>query len=402
MKDFESIVIEIYNKNKVLGFIDEPNYIKKNTNKLIGKYYKWDKSLPENIIFGINGSILFTNDSIYVNELTNRYKFSDFNSYGNRFSVQKILFSRRLYFTNKKDTTIEISNSISLTENEFNLLNSIIQSFISYQNKIKKELLDIKIRKEEEERKKYEEENEKYKEEKRRKENEEKRRKEIERVKLLEITKKEFIISYLKDGELEIPNYLDFENIVKKNQDKIIEIDRNYIQKFIKISVYLKSKKQNIFNLFTGIRNYNSRNDIFNLKQQNIDLLNEIKLFETLIFHSVNMVTSLINNDMFSFYEIYESLDKLGIFNSNWEKEIHENILGINYQLSSVNENLRNLNNNIINTLNQLSYIQQKSNQRLVDSVNHQLNEIGSNTRFNNHMIEKQIKNLDEINRKLG
>ena len=31
MKDFESIVIEIYNKNKVLGFIDEPNYIKKNT-----------------------------------------------------------------------------------------------------------------------------------------------------------------------------------------------------------------------------------------------------------------------------------------------------------------------------------------------------------------------------------
>jgi hypothetical protein len=402
MKDFESIVIEIYNKNKVLGFIDEPSSIKNSTNKLIGKYWKWDKSLPENIIFGINGSILFTNDSIYVNELTNRYKFSDFNSYGNRFSVQKILFSRRLYFTNKKDTTIEISNSISLTENEFNLLNSIIQSFISYQNKIKKELLDIKIRKEEEERKKYEEENEKYKEEKRRKENEEKRRKEIERVKLLEITKKEFIISYLKDGELEIPNYLDFENIVKKNQDKIIEIDRNYIQKFIKISVYLKSKKQNIFNLFTGIRNYNSRNDIFNLKQQNIDLLNEIKLFETLIFHSVNMVTSLINNDMFSFYEIYESLDKLGIFNSNWEKEIHENILGINYQLSSVNENLRNLNNNIINTLNQLSYIQQKSNQRLVDSVNHQLNEIGSNTRFNNHMIEKQIKNLDEINRKLG
>ena len=61
-----------------------------------------------------------------------------------------------------------------------------------------------------------------------------------------EITKKEFIISYLKDGELEIPNYLDFENIVKKNQDKIIEIDRNYIQKFIKISVYLKSKKPRI------------------------------------------------------------------------------------------------------------------------------------------------------------
>ena len=195
---------------------------------------------------------------------------------------------------------------------------------------------------------------------------------------------------------------MDFENIVKKNQDKIIEIDRNYIQKFIKISIYLKSKKQNIFSLFTGIRNYNTRNDIFNLKEQNIDLLNEIKLFETLIFHSVNMVTSLINNDMFTFYEIYESLDKLSIFNSNWEKEIHENILGINYQLSSVNENLRNLNNNIINTLNQLSYIQQKSNQRLVDSVNYQLNEIGSNTRFNNHMIEKQVKNLDEINRKLG
>ena len=32
MKDFESIVIEIYHKNKNLGFIDEPNFIKNNTN----------------------------------------------------------------------------------------------------------------------------------------------------------------------------------------------------------------------------------------------------------------------------------------------------------------------------------------------------------------------------------
>ena len=74
-----------------------------NRYKLIGKYWRWDKSLPENIIFGINGSILFTNDSIYVNELENRYKYSDFNPHGNRFSIQKILFSRRLYFTGKKD-----------------------------------------------------------------------------------------------------------------------------------------------------------------------------------------------------------------------------------------------------------------------------------------------------------
>ena len=37
MEDFESIVLEIYHKNKNIGFIDEPNYIKKNT------YHFWDK-----------------------------------------------------------------------------------------------------------------------------------------------------------------------------------------------------------------------------------------------------------------------------------------------------------------------------------------------------------------------
>ena len=34
MKDFESIVLELYDKNKILGFIDDPSSIKNSTNKM--------------------------------------------------------------------------------------------------------------------------------------------------------------------------------------------------------------------------------------------------------------------------------------------------------------------------------------------------------------------------------
>ena len=100
MKDFESIVLELYDKNKILGFIDDPSSIKNSTNKLIGKYWKWDKSLPENIIFGLNGSILFTKDSIYVNELGNRYLYSSLvkkdKNHDLKLYVNSFLFSYNL------------------------------------------------------------------------------------------------------------------------------------------------------------------------------------------------------------------------------------------------------------------------------------------------------------------
>ena len=42
------------------------------------------------------------------------------------------------------------------------------------------------------------------------------------------------------DGVIDIIEWNDFNKLLQKNQKLIIEIDRGYIQKFVKISNYIK------------------------------------------------------------------------------------------------------------------------------------------------------------------
>ena len=42
----------------------------------------------------------------------------------------------------------------------------------------------------------------------------------------------------------------DFNTLLKKHQKSIVEVDRNYVQQFVKVSSYLKTKKGNIQSIF--------------------------------------------------------------------------------------------------------------------------------------------------------
>ena len=48
------------------------------------------------------------------------------------------------------------------------------------------------------------------------------------------------------------------------------------------------------------------------------------------------MITSLIKDDLITFYEIHESFDKLNMFNSNWEKEVSQKLTKIDYSLKDL------------------------------------------------------------------
>ena len=45
------------------------------------------------------------------------------------------------------------------------------------------------------------------------------------------------------------------------------------------------------------------------------------------------MVGALVSEDLITFYEIYESFDKLGMFNSNWENEVSKKLQNIGEKL---------------------------------------------------------------------
>lgn len=216
--------------------------------------------------------------------------------------------------------------------------------------------------------------------------------KEVMRKQNLEISQAR-IISELDtdgDGNVDLIDADAFNQLLIKNQKQIIEIDKVYVQKFVKISTYLKTKKNNIQNIFESIR---GTKDAHELKELIGLLKNQINTYELLFFHSINMTTSLIEGDLITFYEIYEAFDQLGVFNSNWENEISSKLTnigdGIRHLMYSINE----METRIVRSIRNLNYATQESYKELGFKVENQLRSINSTIKFNNLISSIQTFN---------
>ena len=77
---------------------------------------------------------------------------------------------------------------------------------------------------------------------------EQERLKREQRLKELQVSQTNVLSELDKDGngEVDVDEGNDFNLLLKKHQKSIVEVDRNYVQQFVKISSYLKIKKGNI------------------------------------------------------------------------------------------------------------------------------------------------------------
>jgi hypothetical protein len=85
-------------------------------------------------------------------------------------------------------------------------------------------------------------------------------------------------------------------------------------------------------------------------------LKNQIHTYELLVFNSITMVVSIIENDQITFYEIYELFDELNIFNSNFENEISKNLSDMKHQLGDLMYTIESMEKNIVKGFKNLSY----------------------------------------------
>jgi len=247
------------------------------------------------------------------------------------------------------------------------------------------------------------------------KEKREKFEKEKIRQEKLEISKSNYLLKLDNDqnGDIDLIDCDSYIKLLNTKQKSIVEIDKTYIQKFVKISIYIKTKKSNIQELFKKIKSVKNENELKEL----VGLLkNQVHTYNSLIFHSINMIVSLTESDLITFYEIYECLDQLGVFNSNWENEVSTNLLNINSSIDEVNQSiinfghdintgLRNLmysinerERKIIYSLEKLTYTTQDSFRNLNKSVSDQLFNINSNLNFNNILTGIQTYQMYKIN----
>jgi len=195
----------------------------------------------------------------------------------------------------------------------------------------------------------------------------------------------------------------DFMNLLKKHQKKVIEIDKQYVQIFIKLGNYLKTKRRNLQTAFLSIENIN---DARNIEEFQGLLKNQIHTYEALLLHSLSMITAVSEDDLITFYEIYEAFDKLKVFNSNWENELSQKLSNIGDGLSGLMRSVETMERNIVSGLNELTYHTQEGFSELNHSITRELQSINSSVEFNNlltgistyqlYKINKQTKGLTE------
>jgi hypothetical protein len=191
----------------------------------------------------------------------------------------------------------------------------------------------------------------------------------------------------------------EFLKLLQKYQTKIIEVDKSYIQQFIKVSDYQKTQRDNLQTIFENISKTKDNEEL----KEVVSLLNEqIHSYESLLFHSFNMITSLVNDDLVTFYQIHNSFDKLNIFNSNHQNDLMEKLTNIEDGLYNLISSIRQMERKIISRLNNLSYITESSYENLSISVNENLKAIGSSINTNNLLTAINTYQNYSTNRRLN
>ena len=379
MNHFYKNIINDFIKNYNCDFdLHDSDYINSSV-ELSGDYINWKNSIPTDIIFGLNGNIIFNNDSIFIEKFEISFKYIDLNLMNNTIFLDYFFFKYHLNYLHKKENTIK---TIRLGKSEYSFLIKLFDFII-----INKDEFLI--------------------EEERYKRNENERLEKLEKQRLLELENQRLdklikyqsrIITQLdKDGngEIDLVDGDSFNKLVNKNQNSIIEIDKIYIQKFVKISMYLKTKKNNTQKFFDSIKNTENETELTEL----VSLLkNQIHTYDLLVLHSISMITSLIESDLITFYEIYECFDQLGVFNSNWENEVSNKLTNIGDGIKDLMYSIYQMENKIVNSMDNLTYVTQDSFKELNMSVNNQLSGINSSIKFNNLLTGIQTYQMYKIN----
>ena len=257
------------------------------------------------------------------------------------------------------------------------------------------------------------------------------------------------------NGIIDLVEGDDYGKILKLNQDKIIEINRDYIKQFVQISNYLKTKRKSLQSMYeqlvicvnegvieksleetlriglkkgkklecvekikeiTGLGFMESKDIVDKYfanetidhtttylqpldKEQITEYIEILKddghIFNLLLVQSITMVQSLINNDMITFYEIYERLDQLNMFDSKHEKDIKKLLGEINNSLDDIMNEIRKVGQDIVSSVGELSFITEEMGQLVQEG----LDSVNSSIQTNNLLTGIQTYQMYKINK---
>ena len=121
--------------------------------------------------------------------------------------------------------------------------------------------------------------------------------------------------------------------------------------------------------------------------------------YEVVLFHSLSLITSIVEDDLITVNEIYEEFDKLKMFKTDHEKEVSQKLSDIGDGLSTLMYSINSMERNIVSGLNTLSYVTEEGFSDLNSSISRELQSIDSSIQSNNLLTGIQTYQLYKINK---
>lgn len=178
-----------------------------------------------------------------------------------------------------------------------------------------------------------------------------------------------------KNAILDVSEIDPFGDLIKSNQDIIGNHGIDYIQKFVRLNIFLKSKVKICSDAY---RRLQLSQDMHSL-QENIKFYNTIFAeYEKLSNHSLSMVSLLISGNLVDFFSTYELFDGMGVFDGSWENRVNKSLAEIKNELGDLNKNVTDFKNQVIDEIRSSSEINQTNIINLAVALNGKLNEISN------------------------
>ena len=204
------------------------------------------------------------------------------------------------------------------------------------------------------------------------------------------------------NGVIDISENTDFSKLLKTKQKILIEFEKSegksYVQNFIKLSKFLIDKSQNIQSLFEKLKEEESNIPHSDYLDYVGIIRNQIHTYNLMLISSLNMIVSLVDDDRITFYEIYETFDKLNVFSSNHEKEVSMKLDNIENKLEGVIQSIHEMEINICNELMNLQFVSEDISEG-INGLSKGLSEINSQLNTNNILTGIQTYQLYKINK---
>lgn len=141
-----------------------------------------------------------------------------------------------------------------------------------------------------------------------------------------------------------------FSKLLENHETLIYDKNADYLLKFVKLDSFLSTKRKSLINIHKEV--INTKDEDFIFKTIPV-LIKQIEYYNQLLLLSINMIVALKNNKMILFFKIYETFDKIGVFDSKWEKSL----------LNKMDE----LNISIKDIVNQIQQMEMRLNQKIED-----------------------------------